>query len=184
MEPIIFARQRFLAGDVFIGVVVLTALYLGRAVLVPIALAVLLSFVLTPPVVRLRKLGLREMPAVIVVVVLAFVVVTSIAGVIGLQLTQLAGDLPRYQSTLEEKAGSIRSAVGGSGLAKSVRQFVQGIEKEVMRAPRAPEAPPPSTEPAATGASARFHPVAAARSPRSIDLGDGRARSASSDARY
>ncbi len=50
------ARITFLQG-LLIAAIVVTALYVGREVLVPLALAILLSFVLTPPLLFLRRLG-------------------------------------------------------------------------------------------------------------------------------
>jgi len=52
------------------GVVVVAALYFARAVLVPFALAVLLSFLLTPLVRQVERLRLPRVPAVLVVVIL------------------------------------------------------------------------------------------------------------------
>jgi predicted PurR-regulated permease PerM len=147
MEPLYAGRQRFMAGEVFIGIVAIAALYFGRPVLIPIAMAVLFSFVLTPLVVRLRHLGLPEMPAVMIVVMFAFLIVAGAAGLIGLQLTQLAGDLPRYQSTLEDKVHSLSQAASGSGFAKSIGSFLQGLNKEIAAAPRPTPNPTPSTEP-------------------------------------
>ena len=54
------------------GVTVVAALYLARDVLIPLALAVLISFVLAPMAQALRRIGIPRVPAVVAVVVLSF----------------------------------------------------------------------------------------------------------------
>ncbi|AHJ66937.1 AI-2E family transporter [Granulibacter bethesdensis] len=93
---------------VVIGVVVVAALYLGREVLVPITLAVLLSFVLSPLVSVLRRLWMPRFIAVVLAVVLALGIILALGGLIGTQLAQLADNVPRYQSTILDKADLLR----------------------------------------------------------------------------
>ena len=59
-----------LTGTV-VGVVVVSCLYWAQRVLVPVALAVFLTFLLTPLVGFLQRRGLRRMPAVVLVALLA-----------------------------------------------------------------------------------------------------------------
>jgi predicted PurR-regulated permease PerM len=56
----------------FILVTLAGALYFGRDILVPVALAILLSFVLVPAVRALRRVRVPRVAAVLLVVVLAF----------------------------------------------------------------------------------------------------------------
>ncbi len=90
------------------GVVVVVALYLGRDVLIPITLAILLSFVLAPLVGLLRRLRLPKVVAVLLAVLLALGVILLIGGLIGSQIASLAGDLPRYQATVLHKFEAVR----------------------------------------------------------------------------
>jgi predicted PurR-regulated permease PerM len=90
------------------GVVVVVALYLGRDVLIPITLAILLSFVLAPLVGVLRRLRLPKVVAVLLAVLLALGVILLIGGLIGSQIASLAGDLPRYQATVLHKFEAVR----------------------------------------------------------------------------
>ena len=60
------SRAALLQG-LMIGAIVIGALYIGREVLLPLALAILLSFVLTPLLLLLRKIKVPRVPAVIVV---------------------------------------------------------------------------------------------------------------------
>src|SRR5579884_4366285 len=67
-------------GTLAIGVVVVAALYFGREVFIPMALAILLSFALGPAVLRLRRWHVNRVIAVIAVVGLAFAVILAAAG--------------------------------------------------------------------------------------------------------
>ena len=71
-------------------VIAIAALYVGRAILVPLALAVLLSFMLAPLVSWLQRRRVPKILAVIAVVVVAFSVVGGFGFVTGVQLTQVA----------------------------------------------------------------------------------------------
>jgi predicted PurR-regulated permease PerM len=95
------------------GVVVICALYFGRAVMIPIILAILLSFLLAPFVDVLRRLRLGQVPSVIVAVVLALTVLTGVGALIGAQVAQLAGDLPKYQVAIERKIDTVQSVTVG-----------------------------------------------------------------------
>ncbi len=91
-----------------VGVVVIAALYLAREVLIPITLAVLLSFVLAPLVGRLRRLGLWRVPSVFLAVVLALGIIVVLAGIIGTQVAQLGSQAPYYAQTVQRKLDSVR----------------------------------------------------------------------------
>src|ERR1043165_9144631 len=68
---------------VVLGVVVVAALYLGREVLIPITLAILLSFVLGPVVNLFRRLHLPRVPAVLLAIMLALCIIATVGSVIG-----------------------------------------------------------------------------------------------------
>jgi len=92
-----------------VGVVVIAALYLGREVLIPITLAILLSFLLAPVVELLGRARLGRVPAVLIAVLMALGVLTGFGGVIGSQLAQLAGEIPQYSVTIEQKVDTVRA---------------------------------------------------------------------------
>jgi predicted PurR-regulated permease PerM len=95
------------------GVVVICALYFGRAVMIPIILAVLLSFLLAPFVDLLRRFKFGQVPSVIVAVLLALSVLTAVGALIGAQIAQLAGDLPKYQVAVERKIEAVQKITVG-----------------------------------------------------------------------
>jgi predicted PurR-regulated permease PerM len=132
---------------VLLALVVVVALYFGREVLVPIALAVLMSFVLAPPVRRLQAWYVPRTLAVILAVLVAFAAIFSVGGLMVSQVNQLATDLPRYQATLREKIESLRGAAAGTGTLKRASEVLQDLSKELDK-PRGNRAPP---TPLATG---------------------------------
>ena len=120
---------------VVVAVTVVGALYLAREVLVPITLAILLSFVLAPLVMLLRKPGLPRVPAVVSAVVLALGIILALGMVIGSQVAQLASDLPRYASTIEQKVDAVRTYTTGR-----MAQLTQQLGRDA-----APASPPASS---------------------------------------
>lgn len=125
---------------------VVATLYLGSDILVPIALAVLLTFVLAPIVSRLERLRLGRIPSVLAVVVLVFAGIASFGTVVGGQIADLANNLPTYQRNVHAKLDSLRSraASAGSGgvvqqATEAFRDLKQGLEQVTGDA--APAAP-------------------------------------------
>jgi len=123
-------------------VLVIGVLYWAQTLLIPIALAVLLTFILAQPVTRLQRL-IGRVPAVLVVVTLTFAVIAG--GVWGLanQATGLAADLPRYRDTILEKIVEVRHVVK-PGSVEKVQKTLQEIQAEVERSeqPRGTTAAP------------------------------------------
>jgi predicted PurR-regulated permease PerM len=108
-------------------------LYFGREIFIPVALAVLLSFVLSPAVRALQRLSVPRGAAVLVTVLIAFGAIASLIGVIGGQLAGLGSDLPKYQSTIRDKISSLgeKGAAGGP-IGRAVGAF-EAIEKDVQQ---------------------------------------------------
>ncbi len=96
-----------------VGVVIVAALFLARDVLVPIMLAVLLSFILSPVVELLQRLRLPRVPSVVLAVLIALGLFGVLATVIGTQVASLATDAPRYAVTIEHKARIVGSSTIG-----------------------------------------------------------------------
>ncbi|SDR45411.1 Predicted PurR-regulated permease PerM [Rhizobiales bacterium GAS113] len=93
--------------------VVVAAIYLGRDVLIPITLAVLLSFILAPLANLLRRIGLGRIASVFLAVVLALGTVLTLGGLVGTQLADLAALTPRYQSAIQAKVETARNLTIG-----------------------------------------------------------------------
>jgi predicted PurR-regulated permease PerM len=116
---------------VLLGVIVVAALYFGRDVLVPIALAVLLSFVLSPLVGLLKRWYVPRGIAVAIVALAAFAAIFGLGALMVSQVNELAGDLPRYQSTLREKIQALRGATAGTGTLERASEVLQDLSKEI-----------------------------------------------------
>jgi predicted PurR-regulated permease PerM len=133
-------------------------LYFGREVFVPIALAILLGFVLAPAVRLLQNWHIPRALSVIGVVLLAFLLISVIGGVIAAQINQLAGDLPRYQSTMREKIKSLRGTTATSSTLERAADVLQDLGKELDK-PRDASPPTPRAQAPAPGQEARPIPV-------------------------
>jgi predicted PurR-regulated permease PerM len=82
---------------------VLALLYVGRDVLIPLTVALMLSLLIAPLVRRLRRIGLGQTPSVLVAVLTLALVVTAAAGVLGTQVLRMAASLPHYERTIQQK---------------------------------------------------------------------------------
>lgn len=110
-------------------VLVVVVLYWAQAVLVPFALAILLTFVLTPPVTALER-WVGRVPAVLVVVTLVFTVVGGAGWVVARQVEHLAQELPTYRQHIREKIGDVRGA-GKGGAVEKLQETIEDIKSDL-----------------------------------------------------
>jgi len=111
--------------------IIVAALYFTRDILVPIALAVLLSFLLAPLVRRLQRWRLPRSLAVMCAVLGALAVALSLATMVMIEVNQLVNDLPRYQATLASKVHNLRDALPTAGLLKNASSLLKNLDKEL-----------------------------------------------------
>jgi predicted PurR-regulated permease PerM len=111
------------------AVLVVVVLYWAQAVLVPIALAILLSFVLAPPVTWLER-WLGRVPAVLVVVSLVFAVLGLAGWGLIRQVNNLANDLPAYRVNIAAKIADVRGA-GKGGAVEKLQETYEGIKTDL-----------------------------------------------------
>lgn len=138
------------------------ALYFAREVLIPLALALLVSFILTPLVLRLQKMRLGRVPAVLIVVALVVALVAGLGWAMGRQLVDLAETLPKYEQNIRGKIASLRQ--GGSGALDKAKSTVEHLQQDLGVAPRVPPpAPPPRL-----GGKSRATPTTAAPVPVTV----------------
>ncbi len=90
-------------------VVVIAALYLGKGVLLPLTLAALLSFLLSPVCGWLERRGLSRFPAVAVTAILGFTLIGIVTWTATVQITSLAPKIPEYQHNIETKLSSVNA---------------------------------------------------------------------------
>ena len=105
-----------------IGVIVVAIMYFARDVLIPLALAGILSFMLAPPVRALQRLRLPRSLAVMIVVLIAFAAISGLGRVLATQVASLADDLPKYQETISKKIDSLAAPVTAAAKRSNVRR--------------------------------------------------------------
>jgi predicted PurR-regulated permease PerM len=101
-------------------------LYWARPILIPIAVALLLTFMLGPAAAWLQRRGLPRVPSVLFVVALASVVVVGALSLVASQVVQLVGELPEYQENVAKRVAEVRERGSGTLLA-NVQRFVHEV---------------------------------------------------------
>ena len=107
-----------------VAVAIIAALYLGREVLAPLALALLLTIAGLPPVAWLERRGVPRIPVVLLILIVVIAVVALMLYVVIGQALALAEVLPRYETVLREKIASLS---GGSGPIDGVLRLVNRL---------------------------------------------------------
>lgn len=134
--------------QVLTWLVVIAALYLGRDLLMPFAMSLLITFLLYPVVVRLRRLGIPHVVAVSVTVLVAGVATLGIAVLVMMQLVDLTSKLPDYRDNLRQKVRDVR--LSGAGRFDDVTKTLDELNTELSGTAPASR---PSTGPATSGAA-------------------------------
>lgn len=116
---------------VVIGAIIIAALFLGRDIFIPLAMAVLLSFALAPLAGLLQRWHLPRGLAVTLAVAVAFAAMLGMGMLLAKQITDLAGELPRYERTLREKIQTLRGATDGHGTLERAADVLQGLGDEL-----------------------------------------------------
>jgi predicted PurR-regulated permease PerM len=140
-------REKLKAPDssLLTAVLVMAALYFGREVFVPLALAALLSFLLVPASSLLERWGVRRAPAALLVVFLSLAAIASLGWIMLGQIYNLAVELPKYQQNITQKIDSLHLHSAGrlsntlAMLSEETRQLRGGAPRAT--APVLPEAP-------------------------------------------
>ncbi len=126
-----------------VAVVVIAALYFAREVLIPITVAILLSFVLQPLVARLRRLGISRVPSVLLAVFVALGIILSLGTIIGIQVAQLGSQASVYAETIGRKVDMVR------GMATAQ---VKELSNRIGHVGEPPKTDAPAPQPAASDA--------------------------------
>ncbi len=134
-------------SPLFAFVVAIAAVYFAKKILIPLALAALLAFLLTPMVRRLESWRLGRMPAVVLVLVVSLTLLAGLSWIVTEQLINVTSQLPNYTAAnIEKRMGSIRGFPAGI-LAKatgSIGRLTENLSspasKEIREASRAQSA--------------------------------------------
>ena len=114
-------------------VLVVVVLYWAQAVLVPVALAILLTFVLTPPVTWLER-WVGSGAAVLIVVTLVFSLLGLAGWGLARQMNHLVEDLPSYRSNIRAKIADVRGASKG-GTVEKLKESFEDIQTDLGTTP-------------------------------------------------
>lgn len=123
-----------------VAAVVVGALYFAQDVLIPITLSVMLSFVLSPLVNMLQRIGLWRAPSVVLTVLMAVGVLAAVGTMIGTQAANLAADAPAYAQTIERKVSGVQ-AFATARLASLSKEFAPRPRAVPQGTPARPLAP-------------------------------------------
>jgi len=130
------------------AIAVLAVLYFARDVLVPIALAIVLSLALAPVVRWLRRAGFGHTSSVISAVTVVMCVLGAVAIVIVSQLGRAASSLPQYEKTIELKVQGLEQLTHGR-----ITVLTGEAERELRLLSNAPAAPTEQISPGDARAS-------------------------------
>ncbi len=135
----------------FGGALVLTFLSLAKVVVIPVALAVLVTFLLAPLVDLLQRRGLGRVLSVLLVTLLALGAVIGAAFAVTHQISGLLDSYPRYEQNINAKIDGLRSR-GRDGMIDKMQEVSERITRQLER-------PGATPLPAAQDAPERAQPV-------------------------
>ena len=128
---------RWMVG-LMIAAIVIVGLYFGREILIPLALAVLLGFLLDPAVTRLHRWGVPRLAAALLVVALALGALGGLGLYLGKQVQALSADLPTYQTTIKQKLRNLRVLTAGPSAWDGAVKTYGTVEREIAAATAEP----------------------------------------------
>lgn len=112
--------------------IVVATLYFGQPIFVPLALAILLAFALSPLVEMLRRIKFGRVPSVLVSVLFAFCVIGLLASYIGGQVGRLAVELPHYQTNLVQKIHILKGSADSSSVIQRGVSMFKALSDEFL----------------------------------------------------
>lgn len=125
--------QRFVLSGAAIALGIL-GLYAGQVLLIPLALAALLAFVLEPMVAWLRRWSVPRALAVTVVMALALSLLAGAGLLMTQQVSDVAKELPTHRHNIQKKLRDLRPALMPSGPARELAQMFGMVEGEIEAA--------------------------------------------------
>src|SRR5580704_4624331 len=119
------------AAGLIVATLVILGLYEGRDLLIPLAIAAILSFILFPLVRRLNNWGFPKGLAVALVMSALVAALLGSLTLAGREVGHLLEEVPRHESNLREKARHVHSFIGGTGVWQRAIDTLQRVEQEV-----------------------------------------------------
>jgi len=152
---------------------VVTVLYVGRQLLIPLALAAMLTFLLAPLVSYIER-WIGRIAAVLIVVAMLFCVVGGAGWLLTRQLIDLAAELPNYQTNIDNKLHAIRLPTGGAFGRFS--HSISELQKQLPDSLESPANAPGSTPETKATTAARSRKVPAAQPPTPVRIVESESR--------
>jgi predicted PurR-regulated permease PerM len=132
----------------------IAVLFYGRQIFIPLALALVLSFLLTPFVGLLEKCHLRRTPAVVLVLAICFVSAGVVGWAVANQLLEITAHIVDYRANLDDKIQSLHAP--DHGVLGQATSTVRELNKELAAAPQQAAA---ARERARDSNAAQSHPI-------------------------
>jgi predicted PurR-regulated permease PerM len=126
------------AAGLVSAAVIIAGLYYGRDILIPLAIAFLITFALNPPVTWLVRRGLPRLLATSLVMALVVGTLATLGIILGAQVRSIAVELPAYQTTMLRKLSDLRQSLKAPGSFDGVLKTVERVQKEVDSKERKP----------------------------------------------
>lgn len=123
-----------MAAWMVVGSVIIGLLYFGQDVLIPLAIAFLVSFALGPLVRGLVRRGVPQVAAVALVMLTVIAMLLGLGLLITSQVSVLSAELPAYQSTIRTKIAALGQSMEGPGLFDGVLQTVATVQDQMATA--------------------------------------------------
>ena len=111
---------------------IIASLYWAQTILIPIALSIMLTFLLSPVAGALERIGLKRLPSVILIVVLTFSLLATIGWVVSIEFTSLGNELPKYTGNIRQKISDVRGA-GKGGALENVQKTIDQVKEEIQK---------------------------------------------------
>ncbi len=116
-------------------------LYLAQDIFLPLAIAMLITFALSPLVTRLRQTGLPLIWTVLTVVAATAAAMTLFAFVVSTQIGQLAQNFPTFRANIIAKVDGLKEAGGEGSIVSRLTEMVSAINAQVGQAMPGADAP-------------------------------------------
>lgn len=107
-------------------------LYFGRQIFIPLALALVFSFLLTPLVGLLERCRLGRIPAVLVVLGVCFALAGGVGWEVAGQLVEITANIRDYKANLQDKIQSLHASKDGALVQATTT--VRELSKELTAA--------------------------------------------------
>ncbi|MCX2699381.1 AI-2E family transporter [Ochrobactrum chromiisoli] len=112
---------------------VVAVLYFAQDVFLPLAIAVLLTFMLAPIVSFLRRIGLPRLPAIITSVTGGFLIIGLFGAILAFQVNEVGQNIATYQYNIIEKIRTLKETGTDNGLLNRLNSFAERIGAEISQ---------------------------------------------------